>query len=728
MYAVGVTDFSAFSRQGGAGVYLFGQESGGWGLDGQGAQDKFEGLGQNRGRWFCPIPFGITPSGEYPSVVTYNGRTYLCGGYSYNLILDEHHRIWKQGIRPPEETPNITGGGAGSTVLAYFTWFDELTNERSPLSKAATLGATTPRTWNNLPTRPPDDVATNDDLIQVATPGGAGVYPAVVRHPYNGRIIRTRPGDRFVAGVGPFAMMVNGFGTVTNVAPAPAPSQPCYIAEPWAVLTGAPPAVSACTILPVTRATHLELWLSVAGDLPRLAMRVPIGTTTVVESKGIGDLGEAFITQFQRFPRCTMNTIYHDRQIMAGDSENPDTVYLSSLFQPERFEGLSFRTRDSKAITGILSTRDFCMVFTRSSAFLLQGYTDTDYTFVPVDQSLGAVGHHCNVVIHGNPYVWTEKGPFMYNGGWHPLSPENRWVPPSRAASMIATEDPYFNTYIVSQAYRAAYAQQEPFATWRDSGAWTDEWDPALVQPDSLDEIHKYFAVLDYTLVQAETGGAMVPARLSWDSTDWWTTVNESPPDTAHFNNEVFMKYLRGRYGKGNLYRIWSRKQVDPLIPPGVSEWAAALPSFTVGGMLLPQSEQQLNLVPEEDSQIITAFDYMGDGGGYLMEQKQIKRVWYYMRMESGKVQLFVAPGPGYWGSRKYPALAGPIEFDTTFAAGEYRGGVVEADHADVIMPVLPDFLSGRGMWLRLRGKKFFFVGYGVETIWGSEVIHDPIP
>lgn len=722
MYVVGVNAPTTVASAG-AGVYLFGQDSGGWGREGLGAQNNKEPQGQNRGRWFVPVPFGVPATGEYPSAHSYNGRLFICGGYGYNLVLDEHHRLWRQGIRPPEQIPDITGAGAPSSTIAYFSWWDELTGERSPLSKGAVIGTAAPRTWNNLPTRPPDDEFQGDNLAQTDTPNGPGITePFVVRFPYGGRIRQVRPGDRYSFAENEWSAIVHTSAQAAAVAPAAGLTQPVMLAEPWGELNALPIIVH---IKSVTRPTHLELWLSLAGDLPRLAMRVAIGTTQVVESKGIADLGEAFFTQFQRFPRCTMNAIYHDRQIMAGDSENPDTVFLSALFQPERFEGLQFRTRDGKAITGLLATRDFCMVLTRSSAYLLQGYTDTDYTLVPVDQSIGAVGHACNVVIHGNPHVWSEKGPYLYNGGWHPLSPENRWRSPARAEKMIATEDPQFNTYIVSQAHKAAMSFLEPYQTWKESGVGED-WDPNDVIPRSLPDQTKYFAVLDYTVVTPATGGAMGPARLSWDSTDMYVVPAESPPDFAVADDQVFMKFLRNRYGRGNLYRIYGDRQVNFNFEPGytVADWLNDFPSFVVGGMLLPEATIQLDLVPEENSEIVTPFDYLGDGGGYLMEQKQIKRLWYYMRMMDGTINLYVAPGPGFWGTRIYGVTHPAIVYPVTFVGGEYRGGLIEAPHADVIMPVLPDFLSGRGMWLHLKGKNLFFSGYAVEAIWGSEVVH----
>jgi len=718
MYAVGVTGLSegSFWGSGGAGVYLFGQEEKGWGVGGGGIPGNYEPLGQYEGRWFLFLPFGVAPVDEYPSVVSYNGRVYICGGYTYNLIIDEHHRIWRQGIRPPEEAPSIAGA-AGATNLAYLSWFDELTGERSPLSLPTEIGDAVPRTWSSLPTRPPDDVYVNNDEVTCDATGS--LRHNTVRFPRTPNKLRqVRGGDRISLPLGgtDYGMVVNTNAEAIPVAPAVGPGLEQVIITDTDVPIS--PVGGAVIVAPVIRATHLELWLAMAGDLPRLAMRVAVGTTSVVESKGVGDLGEAFVTQFQRFPRCSMNAIYHDRQVMAGDGENPDTVYLSALFEPERFEGLSFRTRDGKAITGLLATRDFCMVFTKSSAFLLQGYTDTDYTLNPVDQSIGAVGHLCNTVIHGNPYVLSEKGPYMYNGAWHPLSPENHWTPPALGTTMIATEDPYFNSYIISQAYRVARSFNEPYAQWDQSGV--------EIQGGAISERSKYFAVLDYTLVQPETGGVVAPARLMWDTTDFWEHQGEGTE--FFFDDEVFMKYLRNRYARGNLYRIFGMRKGVPggFNPYDALDWTNSSPSFVISGMLLPGAGKQLDLAPADTGVIITPFDYLGDGGGFLMEQKQIKRVWYYMRMEDGTVDLYMAPGPGYWGGRVYPVTQAAIVYTTTFVGGDYRLAP-EAIHGDVIMPPTPDFLSGRGMWLRITGTGLFFAGFGVETIWGAEVFHAPL-
>ena len=126
-------------------------------------------------------------------------------------------------------------------------------------------------------------------------------------------------------------------------------------------LSGAPtqanPTLGGIGVLPYGRATHLELWISAAGGLPQMVTRVRMGTTTFVESTASEDLGESFMGAFERFPRCTMNAIWNDRQLMAGDPDNPDRVYMSELFFPERYTGLNFRTKDGAPVTGMLDRK-----------------------------------------------------------------------------------------------------------------------------------------------------------------------------------------------------------------------------------------------------------------------------------------------------------------------------------------------------------------------------------
>ena len=128
MYLIGVgsSEATAFGALSG-GFYLFNDQPGeNWKSS---AAQSFAVTG----RYFTPLPYGTTTIARPVSSDNYAGRRYFCGGYTYNLMIDEHHRVWKQGIRGPEVAPSVTPSGSGN--IAYLNWYDELTNENSPLSQ-----------------------------------------------------------------------------------------------------------------------------------------------------------------------------------------------------------------------------------------------------------------------------------------------------------------------------------------------------------------------------------------------------------------------------------------------------------------------------------------------------------------------------------------------------------------------------------------------------------------
>ena len=746
MYACGVYRSGVAANHMG-GVYLWaGNQDGGWGSDGEGAITGKEYYGTKRGRWFCNLPFGVVAVDAPTAQASYAGRLYLGGGYSHNLVLDEHHRLWKQGIRPPEELPDFAAGGGSGTLTAYFSWYDEMTGERSPLSlgQLVSIPLGSARTWQNLPERPPDDIYLSDDLVTldgfeggfnsgIHWIGGDKAVTAGFGSP-GGRIAMMRPGDELDLLEGATQRFSQAFFQ----------NPLCFDTHNDWIGIGTTPSV--VDIIPVTRATHLELWLQPAADFPRLALRVARGTASVVEATALGDLGEAFISSFQRMPRASVNAIYHDRQIVSGDPENPDTIYLSQLFFPERWDGLKFQTKSGEPITGILATRDYCLVFTRNATYMLQGYTDSDYTFQLIDQSLGSVGHNCNIVIHGNPYVLTEKGPFMYNGMFHPLSPENRWNPVSTGASsspfrgaaesMEATDDPYYNTYIVSNAWDASKSIGHPY----------DETDL------NVDSAGQFFAVLDYTLVQPETGGALRPARLSYDR-----SMALNPP--IGVTNSEQIKYLRTRWGEGNLYHVGYDpfgSGIGTFAYPG-GETAPTTISFSIIAMrnVAPAHAHPWppNLYLKPQSRIILPFYYFEDTGGYSFAAKKFPKVWIhgsfprqYQGAQSGAalqltnnwtVKVYAGPDSGFWnlikdglqwldGNGDEWQYASPCH-EISPGLNNFGGYAIDnEDHiqGDILESTLPTNLQGRGLWLDIQGDGdwMWFEGFGGYHIPGATV------
>lgn len=460
------------------------------------------------------LPFGITDIDAPPSVAFYDGRTYIVGGYSANIVVDEAYTCWRQGILSPTEPPTIAGGSGGAAV-AYWSFYDEVTGERSSLSGGVPSFGSGTRTWTDIPQRPPDDVFISEGTVQSDFSASA-FYTEDPRV----RQFYLRAGD-----------IVDINGQKRRVTAIQGPRY--FEAEPY--LFGSDVTGLSFAALPLTRATHVELWLEEAGDFPRLITRVILGTAELIESSTLATRGEAFQDSFSRFPYCKMNTIYHDRQIMAGNPDAPDTVYVSDLFLPERYGGLNFRTRNGEVVVALLSTRDYCLVMTDKSSYILQGYTDSDFTFTVADPNIGAITHVGNMVIHGYPYVWTQEGPFMYTGAWHPMSPENRHF--FRDGGFFGE----LGTSYLPTETRFDFLRGTHDPTWN---AW----------------ILGGTIVVDYTPVIPQAGGGMAPARISMDS----TVVASQAPGNWHIegHSQHAAAYLKQQAGDnyGHLYMIHLRQ------------------------------------------------------------------------------------------------------------------------------------------------------------------------
>jgi hypothetical protein len=661
MYVIGCSTNSTVERGALSGaLYLFNDRANGdWHWD--------PSAGAKVGQYRAWLPYGISTVNRPPSVASYGGRLYITGWGSYNMVLDEHHRLWKQGIRSPEAPPAIAGA-AGTGAIGYIAWYDEYTGERSSLSQGTVISTAVPRTWT-LPSRPPDDVFVSDGQVTGYTP----VTPA----DESARTFYLRPGDR----VGFPDLHANiSYNLVDEVG----------VSGKFTVDgLGLVPGTSIVAALPITRATHCELWLSVAGGLPRLVMRVPVGTTSVVESTATGDLGESFFGAFERFPRCSMNTIWNDRQLMAGDPDNPDTVYMSELFLPERWAGLSFRTRDGAPVTGLLPLRDFCLVFSRDRTYMLQGYTESDFSFQMIEQSLGSIGHRCNSVVHGSAYVWTEKGPFMFNGSWHPLSPDNIFTAPSPAQNTAgkarAMVDPDANTFTLISS---DILVMDRYLSWIG------------IVPSTYAML-----VFDYTTVQPEAGGTFAPARLSVDtqSVTYKTVGNILYPDV-----DFRSYYLSNKWGAGRVYTMTQSDTFD-------TNYSLPLQSFYI----LPH--KRLNDAPEyapsslgfyygdvmnvtETFYVAVGHYYFDDIGGSALEGKTFKRLWLDARAYVASATLNLYPGDDDALELRYGRLVDAL-------GGQVPGGVpldytlpihFSASTVGPILNVSLDRVSGRGLSLLL--------------------------
>jgi len=649
------------------------------------------------GRYYSWLPYGVSALGRPMSVAQYAGRTYLCGGHTYNLMVDEHHRVWKQGLRGPEIPPTIAGA-AGSGNIGYLSWFDELTNERSPLSQGTVIGSGTPRTWQSLPIRPPDEQYASDGTMTYATGILSPDSPSTQSH-------YLRPGDRVsqvAAGTGVSYNMINTVGVEAFTLDGSGPT------------SGSPSGVS---ILPVSRATHLELWLSIAGGLPRLVMQLPVGTTSVAESLSAGQLGETFIGAFERFPRCTMNTIYHDRQVMAGDPDNPDTVYLSDLFLPERYAGLSLRTRSGDPVTGLLGMRDYCLIFTRDQTYVLQGYTTSDFTLTLLEQSLGSVGHNCNKIVHGSAYIWTEKGPYMYNGAWHPLSPENDFSQPAASESgFIRSEvDPDTNTYIVM-----------PYGAWdsNDQSAITlvDKYLREGVVGGGVYDGGIF--VFDYTTVQPEEGGVLASARFSIDKQDLAMTGTTDYVEVSKSN--MINWHLSNKWGLGRMYMCSYNSSTNPN-DAFVVYYAPRRDEWQPGGTGNPTASG----LQDPSFQIILGHHYINEPGGSYEEGKAFQRLWFDVENHAeseGTIRIYSGDEDAY-AITTFANLqlheSGYALSNLAYREVDISRYLVGAGVSRLVQVMEPaQTLSGRGLTIVLTWPDLGL--QGIFKGWGGAYVHGP--
>ena len=138
--------------------------------------------------------------------------------------------------------------------------------------------------------------------------------------------------------------------------------------------------------------THVEVWASQDGGLPRFWFRRDIGASTF--SGNSTSLGEAETETLTLLPRCKYNVMYHDRHVLAGDDRHPDRVYFSVSGDPENFAGLWISTRQGEPVIGLFVVRDILIVQCPTIHYMVQGYDENDIRMDVLEPYIGGLGHH----------------------------------------------------------------------------------------------------------------------------------------------------------------------------------------------------------------------------------------------------------------------------------------------------------------------------------------------
>lgn len=160
--------------------------------------------------------------------------------------------------------------------------------------------------------------------------------------------------------------------------------------------------------------THVEVWVSQDGGLPRFWFRRDIGAPTF--SGNVTSLGEAETETTSLLPRCKYNAMYHDRYVLAGDDRHPDRVYFSVSEDPENYGGLYISTRQGEPVIGLAVVRDTLIVQCPTIHYYVQGYDENDITMNVLEPNIGGLGHHTMSPWNDDIVIPATLGWYLCNG------------------------------------------------------------------------------------------------------------------------------------------------------------------------------------------------------------------------------------------------------------------------------------------------------------------------
>lgn len=274
------------------------------------------------------------------------------------------------------------------------------------------------------------------------------------------------------------------------------------------------------------RVSDVGIWVSYEGGAYRLATMRQIGVSSVTEGVSTLLLGAAFPRTFTRMPRHEVNTIYHERYIGAVSFEHPDTLFVSAIGRPERYEGLSFKTKGGEPITALINVyNDICLVMTAVNAYVLRGWRDNDMSLTPLDPDVGCIGQSFVDWVHGKPVVVNRHGFWVYNGAFHCISRDratewSTFYKSNRAAlenNGIAVVDPNEYTYaLYITGATTPDTIPNPASVTIGTLAWVFDYRPIVPQiSGEMGQPHWYYDVC--TRIITSVGRLTLPGTARTD-------------------------------------------------------------------------------------------------------------------------------------------------------------------------------------------------------------------
>jgi hypothetical protein len=184
------------------------------------------------------------------------------------------------------------------------------------------------------------------------------------------------------------------------------------------------------------RATHVVLFASVDGALPKEVVELVVGTITYTDNVTVAALGDpppvdpdGNLRQARGIPPYARFVVkYHRRSWWGGDPRYPSRWWYSELDEFESVGSLNYLEHlEKETVVGAGATEDFFLSCGTSTSYGIQGWDESDFSIAKVDPSIGTLSHFGIVNIGGVLWVPTEFGVdlFVPGAGYRPLMHKN---------------------------------------------------------------------------------------------------------------------------------------------------------------------------------------------------------------------------------------------------------------------------------------------------------------
>lgn len=180
-----------------------------------------------------------------------------------------------------------------------------------------------------------------------------------------------------------------------------------------------------------TRATHVVIYRSDDGDVPKRVGMVTVGTTTFADNIATGARGlevpvysDGSVIPDSRDPVAFHRFCfsYQRRVWYAGNLTNPHRAARSLIDEPEAVpaEVNYLDTLGREAITGIGGFRDQIIFLCSNVIYETQGYEEDDFVVRKLVDGIGGISHHSIAYDEwGRMWFCTQNGAYMYDGQFH---------------------------------------------------------------------------------------------------------------------------------------------------------------------------------------------------------------------------------------------------------------------------------------------------------------------